>query len=115
LKKLKVDVMEDFVLKFTFRTKEDNFNELYKVKDKLKSVPISGIKGISQVLPVRRGDEFVIVTAGSNLKDIMKKEYTDTTRTTSQRYRGDIAVLRNRGSKAGNNKRGIQGNEQPGP
>jgi len=83
LKKLKVDVAEDFMLKFTFRSKEDNFNELYKVKDKLKIVPVSGIKGISQVLPVRRGEEFVIVTAGSNLKDIMKKEYTDETRTTS--------------------------------
>ncbi|MFT4309033.1 MAG: DNA-directed RNA polymerase subunit A'' [Candidatus Woesearchaeota archaeon] len=83
LKKLKVDVKEDYVLKFTFKSKEDNFNELYKVKDKLKVVPISGIKGISQVLPVRRGEEFVIVTAGSNIKDIMKKEYVDTYRSTT--------------------------------
>ena len=81
LKKLKVDVKEDYVLKFAFKAKEDNFNELYKIKDKLKIVPISGIKGISQVLPVRRGEEFVIVTAGSNIKDIMKKEYVDTYRT----------------------------------
>ena len=34
-------------------------------------------------MPVKREDEFVIVTAGSNLKDVMKLEYVDKTRTTT--------------------------------
>jgi DNA-directed RNA polymerase subunit A" len=39
---------------------------------------VSGIKGITQVLPVKRDDEFVVVTAGTNLKDVLKYEGVDT-------------------------------------
>jgi len=63
--------------------KQENIGELYKLKEKIKSIYVSGIKGITQVLPVRRGEEFVIITAGSNMKEIFKKEYVDKTRTTS--------------------------------
>lgn len=80
-KKLDVSASGDLELTFTFKGKEDNFNELYRMKDRLRSQPISGVKGISQVLPVRRGEEFVIVTAGSNIKDVFKKEFVDTART----------------------------------
>ncbi|MFH1173950.1 MAG: DNA-directed RNA polymerase subunit A'' [archaeon] len=57
--------------------KDEDINSLYKLKEKIKDVYITGIKGIKQVLPVRRGDEFVIVTAGSNLKDVFKLEFVD--------------------------------------
>lgn len=83
LKKLDVEASAKLELTFTFKGKEDNFNELYRTKDKLRDVPISGIKGVSQVLPVRRDDEFVIVTGGSNLKEVLKKEYVDTQRTST--------------------------------
>ena len=83
LKKLDVDATGDYELSFTFKGKEDNFNELYRIKDRLRAVSITGVKGITQVLPVRRGDEFVIVTAGSNLKDVLKQDYVDTYRTTT--------------------------------
>ena len=83
LKKLDVDASADLELTFTFKGKEDNFNELYRTKDKLRDVAISGIKGITQVLPVRRDEEFVIVTGGSNLKELFKQEYVDTQRTTT--------------------------------
>lgn len=63
--------------------KEEGMGNLYKVKQKLKDVSISGIKGISQVLPVKRGNELIIVTAGSNLKEIYKLDYVDETRTSS--------------------------------
>lgn len=81
LKKLDVVVSGDLEITFTFKGKEDNFNELYRAKDKLRQISIGGVKGISQVLPVKRGDEFVIVTAGSNFKEILKKDYVDTVRT----------------------------------
>ncbi len=65
------------------RKKDESLNELYKMKEKAKNLHIKGIKGISQVLPVRRGEEYIIITAGSNLKEVLKLKEADTTRVTS--------------------------------
>jgi DNA-directed RNA polymerase subunit A' len=48
-----------------------DFKELYKLKEKLKDTIISGIKGITQVLVVKRDKNYVLLTAGSNLKEVM--------------------------------------------
>ncbi|MBU2560821.1 MAG: DNA-directed RNA polymerase subunit A'' [Nanoarchaeota archaeon] len=64
-------------------SKDDGLNELYKLKEKIKEIHISGIKDVYQVLPVRRGDEFIIITAGSNLKAAFDNEYVDPIRTTT--------------------------------
>lgn len=61
--------------------KDLNLNEIYKTKEKLKKIYIKGMKGIKQVLPVKREDEFVIITAGSNIKEILKMNSVDSTRT----------------------------------
>lgn len=63
------------------KSKSENVGDIYKLKEKLKSVYVSGIKGILQVLPVRRDEEFVIITAGSNLKEVFKLDFVDKTRT----------------------------------
>lgn len=63
--------------------KDASLNELYKTKEKLKDVFVSGVKGIKEVLPVKRKEEFIIITAGSNLNEVMALEFVDTTRTTS--------------------------------
>jgi len=63
--------------------KEETLNAVYKLKEKLKGVYIKGIKGVTQVLPVKRADEFVIITAGSNLKEVLPLEFVDETRTTT--------------------------------
>jgi DNA-directed RNA polymerase subunit A" len=60
---------------------EKLINEVYKLKEKLKSVYIRGIKSIKQVLPVKRGEEYIIITAGSNLIDVLSMEEVDQTRT----------------------------------
>ncbi|MCM2325155.1 MAG: DNA-directed RNA polymerase subunit A'' [Candidatus Woesearchaeota archaeon] len=73
--------------------KSENVNELYKLKEKLKSLYVSGIKGITQVLPVKREDEYVIMTAGSNLKEVFKLDYVDTVRTTTNDIHEIQAVL----------------------
>lgn len=65
------------------KSKEETFNEVYKIKEKIRGLTIKGIKGISQVLPVKRDDEFIIVTAGSNLSEILKLEEVDSYRTTT--------------------------------
>jgi len=52
--------------------KENTFREIYKIKEKIKEVILSGLKGIEQVLVVKRERDFVILTAGTNLKDIVE-------------------------------------------
>jgi len=63
--------------------KEMELNELYKLKEKVRNTFISGVKEITDVLPVKRGNEFVILTAGSNIKDVMKVKEVDPDRVMS--------------------------------
>lgn len=64
-------------------TKNSTLSALYKLKEKMKKVQVAGIKGITQVLPIKKGEEFIIMTAGSNMKDVFKREWCDTSRTTT--------------------------------
>ncbi len=64
-------------------SKEAGVNEVYKLKELLRHVFVGGIKNITQVLPVKRGNEFIIITAGTNLKSITAMEEVDSSRTTS--------------------------------
>jgi len=50
---------------------KEDFKVIYKTKEKIKEVILTGIKKISQVLVVKRDRDYVILTAGSNLKEIM--------------------------------------------
>lgn len=72
------------VLTVKLKGKEErDMNELYKLKEKIKIVYIKGIKGIKQVLPVKRHDEFIIITSGTNLEKIFELNYVDGSRTIS--------------------------------
>ena len=74
---------EENIISIKPRGKDINVNEIYKVKEKIKSIPIKGVKGISQVLPVKRGEEYIIITAGSNLYEVLNLEFVDNTKTTT--------------------------------
>ncbi len=63
--------------------KDITVNELYKLKEKFKTLYIAGVKGIRQILPIKRGDEFIIITAGTNLKTVIELDFVDATRTVS--------------------------------
>lgn len=63
--------------------KEAGLNDLLRMKESVRKIYVKGIKGITQVLPVKRDDEFILMTAGTNLKEIFKKDYVDKTRTKS--------------------------------
>ena len=65
------------------RSKEESLNNLDKAKEKIKDIHIKGEKGINQVLPVRRGEEYIIVTSGSNLSEVLQLEGVDAYRTTT--------------------------------
>ena len=66
-----------------FDGKDLDFKEIYKLKEKVKETQISGIKGISQILVVKRDEGYVILTAGTNLEDIIKFKEIDSNRTIS--------------------------------
>jgi DNA-directed RNA polymerase subunit A" len=77
---------KDNVVSIKAKAKENDLVNMYKLKEKVRSIYVSGVKGITQVLPVRRGGELVLVTAGTNLKDVLKLDFVDTTRTTTNDF-----------------------------
>ena len=74
----------------TPKGKEKDIKAVYAIKQKLKDAYIKGIKDVTQVLPVKREDEFVIVTAGTNLKKVLAMKEVDTERT----FSNDIFEIR---------------------
>jgi DNA-directed RNA polymerase subunit A' len=64
------------------KSKED-FKGLYKSKEKIKEIIVSGVVGVEQVLPVKREDNYIILTSGTNLEDVMKFKGVDSNKTTS--------------------------------
>ncbi len=58
--------------KITLSLNDLDFKAIYRLKEKLKDTIISGVKGITQVVIANRGRDYVILTAGSNLKDVLE-------------------------------------------
>jgi len=54
-----------------------DIKKLYKLKEKIRGMYVSGIKNISHVLAVKRDNEYIIQTYGSNLKDILLLDEVD--------------------------------------
>ena len=75
-----IDVKIDTSLKIKL-TKDESLNNLYQLKEKCKRVIITGVKGVTQVTPVKRDNEFVILCTSSNLKDVLEVEGVDEKRT----------------------------------
>ncbi len=89
LKSASVNSKEGYVV-VSMKDKDADIRETYRLKQKLKTVHIRGIKGIKQVLPIMNKDgEYMIMTAGSNLKKVFEIEGVDSSRTTSN----DIAEV----------------------
>ena len=74
-------------------TKPEDLKDLYNLKQKIRGVKVKGLKGLVQVLPVKRGEEYIVLTAGTNLKDVLELEEVDTTRTVSNDIHEIFAVL----------------------
>ncbi|MFH1238067.1 MAG: DNA-directed RNA polymerase subunit A' [archaeon] len=72
---------------------KEDFKMIYKTKEKIKEVILAGIKDITQVLVVKRGKDFVILTAGSNLKDVMAFKGVDADRTVSNDLHETAKIL----------------------
>ncbi len=81
-KTLNVDFKKGMYI-FKAKNKEENTNDIYKSKEKIKESYIRGVRGIKQILPVKKEGEFMIITAGSNLRKILGLPFVDETRTTT--------------------------------
>jgi DNA-directed RNA polymerase subunit A" len=62
---------------------EYGFKEIYQLKEKLKKTIISGIKGIEQILIIKRNSDFVVITLGTNLKEIINLKEVNPDKTIS--------------------------------
>ncbi|MBT3836250.1 DNA-directed RNA polymerase subunit A'' [Candidatus Woesearchaeota archaeon] len=78
---------------FSQKGKTEEIKDLYNLKEKIKAVKVGGIKGLKQVLPVKRGEEYIVLTAGTNLKDVLALDEVDTTKTVSNDLYETFAVL----------------------
>ena len=64
----------------------DTNTELYTIRKALltwNKIPLYGVKGIEKAVLFKEGDEYIIKTKGSNLKEILKTEGIDTCKTTT--------------------------------
>ncbi len=84
---------EGDTISFSQKSKSDDLKDLYSLKEKLRKVKVRGIKGIKQVLPVKRGEEYIIMTSGTNLKDLMGMEEIDFPRIVSNDIHEIFKVL----------------------
>lgn len=75
------------------KKKNESLNQIYKTKEKVKEAYIKGVKDVRQVLPVKRGAEFIIITAGTNLKTVLELDWVDSTRTISNNIYEIAGVL----------------------
>ncbi len=78
---------------FTNKSKSEDIKAVYNLKEKLRKVKVRGIKKVKQVLPVKRGEEYIILTSGTNLKDVLELAEVDTTRTSSNDIHETCDVL----------------------
>jgi len=63
------------------KEEDDQLLALYKLKEKIKEICVGGINGIKQVMPIKSKNEFVIITAGSNLKEVLSFKHVDPSKT----------------------------------
>jgi DNA-directed RNA polymerase subunit A" len=72
---------------------ESGFKEIYKIKEKLKKLIITGVKGIKQILIIKRDKDYVIMTLGTNLKKIIEIKEVNKERTISNDLHEVAAIL----------------------
>lgn len=84
---------EEEEISFSLKGKSEDVKDLYNLKEKIRKIKVFGVKGIKQVLPVRRGEEYIVLTSGTNLKDVLAMPEVDSTRTFSNKIHEIYAVL----------------------
>lgn len=75
----------DIVVKPKSKEEDKDIRSLYQLKVRIREAHIRGVPGIHQVLPVldQREKRWIIKTAGSNLREVLRMPEVDETKTTT--------------------------------
>ncbi|NLI74211.1 MAG: DNA-directed RNA polymerase subunit A'' [Euryarchaeota archaeon] len=77
----------------TPENEEPSFKKLQLIVQTARDAAIQGIDGIERAILRKEGSEYVIYTAGSNLRDVLMEENVDPTRTTTNSIQEIYEVL----------------------
>ena len=80
IKEAEITIREN---KITIKPKTDDIKLIRKYLNKLLGLHVKGIKDIEQVIVVKEGEDWVLQTRGANLKEVLKTEGVDISRTTT--------------------------------
>jgi len=81
LKKGDAEIQDDYMI--IVRPKIDNFTELQKLAEKIRTLPLKGLKDVKRTVIRKEEDEFVIYSEGTNLLNVLRVSGVDPMRTIS--------------------------------
>jgi len=73
-----------------YAKEDDDLKGLKKIREKVTEVHVEGVKGVENAVIRREKDTWIISTIGSNLKDVLKIDEVDETRT----YTNDLHEIK---------------------
>jgi DNA-directed RNA polymerase subunit A" len=81
-KRADVKVKENFIV---VKPKGDKieFSELQKIKDEISNIVVEGIEGVTAAIIRNEGENWIVQTIGSNLKEVLKLEEVNENKTIS--------------------------------
>ncbi|MFX1466534.1 MAG: DNA-directed RNA polymerase subunit A'' [Promethearchaeota archaeon] len=81
LKKGDAEIQDDYTI--IVRPKIDNFTELQKLAEKIRTLPLKGLKDVKRTVIRKEEEEFVIYSEGTNLLNVLRVSGVDPMRTIS--------------------------------
>ncbi len=81
LKKGDAELLNEYTI--IVRPKIDSFTELQKLAEKLRTLPLKGLKDVKRTVIRKEEDEFVIYSEGTNLLNVLRVSGVDPLRTIS--------------------------------
>ena len=81
-KRASVKIREDSIV-IEPKSKEIQFSELQKLKDEISNIVVEGIAGITAAIIRKEGENWIVQTIGSNLREILKFDEVDERKTIS--------------------------------
>lgn len=90
LKNVNIKTKEDRVV---VAAKTENVKELQKMKEKVLGLQVGGIKGVRNAIVRKEGEDWIINTIGTNLKDTLNIKEVDGKRTHTNNIHETLAVF----------------------
>jgi DNA-directed RNA polymerase subunit A" len=81
-KKIEVKIKGDYIVIYP-KDKEVQFSDLQKMKEEVSNIIVDGIKNITTAIIRKDGENWIVQTIGTNLREIIKLEEVDELKTIS--------------------------------